>query len=180
MATLGPKTGMRTMVMPRYCFGWWPAKLVAAINLVNQIGWAMVNTIAGANILYDVGDTKLPSSVAILIVGLGALILGLFGYNVVHRYERYSWMIMLVCLCIVAGFGAKHFVNVPMGTGPDETSGILSFGTAIIGFQISWAPIAADYGVYMRETTKPWKVFVWTYCASSSRNSSSSSSGLPS
>lgn len=164
MATLGPKTGMRTMVMPRYCFGWWPAKLVAAINLVNQIGWAMVNTIAGANILYDVGDTKLPSSVAILIVGLGALILGLFGYNVVHRYERYSWMIMLVCLCIVAGFGAKHFVNVPMGTGPDETSGILSFGTAIIGFQISWAPIAADYGVYMRETTKPWKVFVWTYC----------------
>lgn len=163
MATLGPKTGLRTMTIPRYSFGWWPAKFVAAINLVSQIGWAMVNTIAGANILYDVGDTKLPSSVAILIIGLGALVIGLFGYNLVHKYERYSWIVMLVCMCIVAGFGAKHFVNVPMGTGPDETSGVLSFGTSIIGFQISWAPIAADYGVYMRETTKPWKVFAWTF-----------------
>lgn len=143
--------------------GWWPAKIIAFINLLNQIGWAMVNTIAGANILDDVGGGNLPESVAVLIIGLVALVVGLFGYKIVHKYERYSWMIMLVCLIIVAGFGAKHFVNVPMGTGPDEISGVLSFGTAIIGFQISWGPIAADYAVYMRETTKPWKVFIWTF-----------------
>jgi purine-cytosine permease-like protein len=103
----------------------------------------MVNTIAGANILYDVGNGHLPESVAVLIIGLVALIVGLFGYKIVHKYERYSWIVMLVCFCIVAGFGAKHFVNVPMGTGAAETSSVLSFGTAIIGFQISWAPIAA-------------------------------------
>jgi purine-cytosine permease-like protein len=103
----------------------------------------MVNTIAGANILYDVGDGHLPESVAVLIIGLVALIVGLFGYKIVHKYERYSWIVMLFCFCIVAGFGAKHFVNVPMGTGAAETSSVLSFGTAIIGFQISWAPIAA-------------------------------------
>lgn len=67
---------------------------------------------------------------------------------------------MLVCFIIVAGFGAKHFVNVPMGKRPDEISGVLRFGTAIIGFQISWSPIAADYAVYMRENLKPWKVFL--------------------
>lgn len=93
----------------------------------------MVNTIAGADILYDVGNGKLPSSVTILIIGLCALIVGLFGYKVVHKYERYSWMVMLVCMIIVAGFGAKHFVNVPMGTGANEISSVLSFGTAIIG-----------------------------------------------
>jgi hypothetical protein len=103
----------------------------------------MVNTIAGANILYDVGDGHLPESVAVLILGLVALIVGMFGYKVVHTYERYSWIVMLVCFCIVAGFGAKHFVNVPMGTGAAETSSVLSFGTAIIGFQISWSTIAA-------------------------------------
>ena len=116
---------------------------MAFINLLNQIGWAMVNTIAGANILYDVGDGHLPESVAVLVIGLVALIVGLFGYKIVHKYERYSWMIMLVCFCIVAGFGAKYFVNVPMGSGAAEISSVLSFGTAIIGFQISWAPIAA-------------------------------------
>ena len=163
MATLGPKLGLRTMTIPRYSFGWWPAKLIAFINLLNQIGWAMVNTIAGADILYDVGGGVLPSSVAILIIGLVALIIGLFGYKFVHRWERVSWIVMLVCFCIVAGFGAKHFVNVPMGSGPSETSGILSFGTAIIGFQISWAPIASDYAVYLRSAIKPWKIFLYTF-----------------
>jgi purine-cytosine permease-like protein len=123
----------------------------------------MVNTIAGANILDDVGDGNLPESVSVLIIGLVALVVGLFGYQVVHKYERYSWIVMLVCFCIVAGFGAKHFVNVPMGTGAAETSSVLSFGTAIIGFQISWTTIAADYAVYIRETTKPWKVCLWTW-----------------
>ncbi|KKY15545.1 putative purine-cytosine permease [Phaeomoniella chlamydospora] len=162
-ATLGPKTGLRTMCMPRYSFGWWPAKLVAFINLTNQIGWAMVNTIAGADILYDVGNTKLPLTVAVLIIGLCAWVIGLFGYQWVHRFERYFWIVILICMIILAGFGGKHFHNIPWGSGPSETSGILSFGTSIIGFQISWATIAADYGVYMRETLKPWKVFTWTF-----------------
>lgn len=162
-ATLGPQTGLRTMVIPRYSFGWWPGKLVAFINLINQIGWAMVNTIAGAAILYDVGGGNLPLSVAVLIIGLCAMVVGLFGYKYVHIYERYSWGVILICMIILCGFGAKHFVNVPMGTGPAEISSVLSFGTSIIGFQISWAPIAADYAVYMRETHKPWKVFTSAY-----------------
>jgi len=163
VATLGPKLGLRTMVCPRYSFGWWPAKFIAILNFLNQLGWAMVNTIAGANILYDVGQGKLPLSVAVLIIGLLAIFVGLIGYRFVHIYERWSWIVMTICFCVVAGFGAKHFVNVPWGSGPTETSSVLSFGTAIIGFQISWAPIAADYAVYMRETTKPWKVFWWAF-----------------
>jgi purine-cytosine permease-like protein len=116
---------------------------MAILNITISIGWAMVNTIAGANILYDVGGGSLPESVAVLILGLVALIVGAFGYELVHKYERYSWIVMLVCFCIVAGFGAKHFVYVPMGTGAAEVSSVLSFGTTIIGFQISWSTIAA-------------------------------------
>lgn len=137
MATMGPKLGLRTMVLPRYSFGWYPAKIIAFLNLTNQIGWAMVNAIAGAEILYDVGDTKLPMSVAVLIIGVVAIVVGIFGYRQVHRWERYSWIVMLVCFCVIAGFGAKHFQNVPMGSGAAEISDVLSFGTTIIGFQIS-------------------------------------------
>ena len=116
---------------------------MALLNITICIGWAMVNTIAGANILYDVGDGHLPESVAVLILGLGALIIGAFGYDLVHKYERYSWIVMLICFCVVAGFGAKHFVNVPMGSGATEISSVLSFGTTIISFQVSWSTIAA-------------------------------------
>ncbi|KAF2112235.1 putative purine-cytosine permease FCY2 [Lophiotrema nucula] len=163
IATFGPKTGLRTMVVNRYSFGWWPSKLVALLNGVNMIGWAMVNTIAGAVILYDVGQTKLPLSVAVLLIGLIAIIISITGYQWVHKYERFSWIIMAVCFCIVAGFGAKHFVNVPMGKGPSETSGILSFGTAIWAFQVSWGGLSADYAVYMREDRKSFWVFFWTF-----------------
>jgi purine-cytosine permease-like protein len=114
-------------------------------------------------VLYDVGGGTLPLAVAVLLIGLAALVIGLFGYHLVHIYERYSWIAMILSFCIVAGFGAPHFVNVPMGTGAAEISSVLSFGTTIIGFQFAWAAIAADYGVYMRETTKPWKAFAWSF-----------------
>jgi purine-cytosine permease-like protein len=58
---------------------------------------------------------------------------------------------------------AKHCVNVPMGTGASEISSVMSFGTAIWAFQVSWGGFAADFAVYMREDTKPWKVFICTY-----------------
>jgi purine-cytosine permease-like protein len=108
MATLGPKLGLRTMVIPRYSFGWYPAKLIAVLGLLNQIGWGMVNAIAGAQFLYDVGNGKLPMSIAVLVIGLLAMIIGMFGYKHVHRFERYSWMVVTFCFIIVAGFGAKH------------------------------------------------------------------------
>ena len=163
IASCGPKMGLRTMIIPRYCFGWWPAKVLVFLNILNQIGWAMVNTISGAAVLYDVGGGKLPLAVAVLLIGLAALIIGLFGYHLVHIYERYSWIAMTLCFCIVAGFGAPNFVNVPMGSGAAEISSVLSFGTTIIGFELAWAPIAADYGVYMREHIAPGKVIAWTF-----------------
>lgn len=119
-------------MVPRYSFGWLPAKFIAVLNFLNQIGWVMVNSIAGADILYDVGNGKLPMSVAVLIIGVLAIFIGLVGYRFVHYYERWSWNIISMCFCVVAGFRAKRFVNVPIGSGPSETSSILSFGTAII------------------------------------------------
>lgn len=163
IATLGPRLGLRTMIIPRYSFGWWPAKVLAILNVINQVGWGVVNCISGAAVLSDVGSHGIPMIASIIIVGIIAIVLGLFGYKVLHFYSRYSWMVMLVCFIITAGFGARHFVNVPWGSGSLEASNILSFSTSIIGFQAAWAPIAADYGVYMREETKASVIFSWAY-----------------
>lgn len=163
VATLGPKLGLRTMISPRYSFGWWPAKILVLLNIINQIGWGVVNCISGAAVLSDVRNQGIPLVACIVIVGCLAIALGLFGYKVLHFYSRYSWMVMLVCFIITAGFGARHFVNIPMGSGKVEASNILSFSTSIIGFQAAWAPIAADYGVYMNENIKPRTIFSWAY-----------------
>ncbi|KAI1616815.1 purine-cytosine permease [Exophiala viscosa] len=163
VACFGPKLGLRTMIIPRYSFGWWPAKILAILNCINQIGWAMVNAISGASVLYDVGNGKLPLTVCVLIIGLLAVVLSLFGYKVLHLYDRYSWIVILICFIILAGFGGSHFVNLPMGSGSLEASNVMSFSTSIIGFEIAWLPVAADYGVYMRDTTPDRKSFGWAY-----------------
>ncbi|KAK6064468.1 NCS1 nucleoside transporter [Seiridium cupressi] len=162
-AVLGPKLGLRTMIIPRYFFGWWPAKIFAILNIINQLGWGVVNGISGAVVLYDVGDGRMPLSVSVLVLGLVAMILGLLGYRVIHIYDKYSWPVFLVSFIIVAGFGARHFANVPMGSGALEAADVLSFSTAIIGFQAAWMPLAADYGVYMKENISGWTSFGWAY-----------------
>ena len=144
---LGPRLGLRTMTIPRYSFGWWPAKVLAFVNLIAQLGWALVNNLAGSQLLYTASDTKLPLSIAVLIVSIASFIIGLFGYRVVHIFDKYSYIVMYVCFIIVAGFGGKHFVNAPMGSGTSEAANVLTFGTAIIGYEFAWLPMSADYCV---------------------------------
>ncbi|CAI6095036.1 unnamed protein product [Clonostachys chloroleuca] len=163
VSRFGNRTGLRTMAVPRYSFGWWPTKVLAVLNIITQIGWAIVNDLSGTSILYDVGDGKLPSAVCVVIIGLIAIIVAALGYKYIHIYERYSWIFMCICFAILAGFGAKEFVNLPMGTGQTELSAVLGFGTVIFGFEISWVPIAADYNVYMEEHTSDWAVFGCAY-----------------
>ena len=160
---LGPRLGLRTMTIARYSFGWWPAKLMACINVITQLGWAIVNTLAAALVLYDVGDENLPLSVAVLILGLVSVVVGLFGYKMIHYWERVSWIIVMICLIIVAGFGGKSFVNTPWSSGTTEAANVLTFGSAIAGYQFAWLPIAADYCTYMKEDMPPWKPVMWSY-----------------
>jgi purine-cytosine permease-like protein len=68
-------------------------------------------------------------------------------------------MVILIIFCIVAGLGAKNFVNVPMGVGSSETASVLSFGGAVFGFSVAWISLTADYNVNMREDIPRWKVF---------------------
>ena len=160
---LGPKLGLRTMTIPRYSFGWWPTKVLAFVNLIAQLGWALVNNLAGSQLLYDVSDEKLPLSIAVLIVSIASFIIGLFGYRVIHIFDKYSYIVMYVCFIIVAGFGGKHFYNAPMPSGTAEAANILTFGTAIIGYEFAWLPMSADYCTYMKEDVPAWKPVTWAY-----------------
>lgn len=159
----GHRLGLRTLTVPRYSFGWYPAKILAVLNIITQIGWSIVNDLSGAEILLDVGSGKLPLAVCVLLIGLVAVVISIFGYKYIHVYEQYSWILMLICFAILAGFGAPHFLNVPMGSGSAEAASVLSFGTAIIGYEIAWVMLAADYNVYMREDKSDWEVMGYSF-----------------
>lgn len=162
-ASFGPKLGLRTMILPRYSFGWWPSKILAFLCMINMIGWGIVNAIAGAAVLSDAGRGQLSLTIAVLIICLAAIIFALLGYKVLHTWFRFTWVVMLVAFIFLAGFGGRFFLVLPMPSGPVEASNVLSFGTTIVGYQVAWLLKAADFGVYMREDISPWVTSGWTF-----------------
>lgn len=151
------------MTVPRYSFGWWPTKILGILNVITQIGWAIVNDLAGADILYDTGSGKLPSAVCVILIGLVAIVIALFGYKYIHAFEKYAWLVTFTCFIILAGFGGKHFVNVPMQTGEVAARSVLSFGTVIIGYEVAWVLVAGDYNVFMKHDSSNTATIGWAY-----------------
>lgn len=123
----------------------------------------MVNSIVGGQVITELSNGKCPLVVGVILIAIISLIIALLGYRFVHHFERFSWMVMIILFCIVAGLGAKHFVNTPMGSGPPEAASVLSFGGAVFGFSVAWISLTADYNVNMSVDIPRWKVFFWTY-----------------
>lgn len=163
MATFGPKLGLRQMTSTRYSWGFYGAKIVALLNCIACVGWSTINTIAGAQVLSVVADERISAAVGVVIIALCTLVLGFFGYKVVHVYERWSWIPTAITFIILLGVSAKHLVNTPMPVGQAEAASVLSFGGAIFGFAAGWVSLASDYNVYMSSEAKPRHVFGWTY-----------------
>ena len=137
--------------------------LLAFANVIACMGWSMVNSIVGGQVIEELSGGKCPLVVGVILIAVFSLVIALLGYKFVHYFERVSWMVIIVMFCIVAGLGAKHFYNAPMGSGSAESASVLSFGGAVFGFSVAWISLTADYNVNMKADIPRWKVFFWTY-----------------
>jgi len=163
-ATLGPKLGLRQMVISRFSFGWWGAVVLSFLNIITQVGFSVIAVILGGQTLVYVSDNKLPLTVAIIIVSVVTLFICFFGYDLVHKWERYAWILIAIIMCILYGTGHEYYSWTPASaTGATYAGSVLSFGGVIFGSVIGWAPIAADYNVMLPEDTSSWKVFWLTF-----------------
>ncbi|KAK0734351.1 purine-cytosine permease [Lasiosphaeria miniovina] len=172
-STFGPKFGLRQMVLSRFFFGFHGVKLirpltyspVAFFNIVACIGWSSVNVIVGAQ-LFKTINPNMPGWAGILLIALSTFVISLFGYKVVHAYERWSWIPSFIIFMVALGTFAHsgRFDNLlPMNTGPAETSAVLSFAATVYGFATGWCPYAADYTVYQPVTRSRTSAFLWTF-----------------
>ncbi|GJJ68511.1 hypothetical protein EMPS_00857 [Entomortierella parvispora] len=163
-ATLGPKLGLRQMVISRFSFGWWGAVVLSFLNIITQIGFSIIAVILGGQTLVYVCGSKLPLTVAIIIVSVVTLLICFFGYDLVHKWERYAWILIACIMCVLYGTGHEYFSWTPSTSSGSTLAGsVLSFGGVVFGSVIGWAPIAADYNVMLPEDTSSWKVFWLTF-----------------
>jgi purine-cytosine permease-like protein len=80
-SSMGPRFGLRQMVLSRFWFGWYGVKLIAVFNILACIGWSSVNCIVGAQLIHAVNN-DVPGFAGILIIAICTFFVCLFGYKV--------------------------------------------------------------------------------------------------
>lgn len=163
-STFGPRFGLRQMVLSRFFFGYYGVKIIAVFNILACVGWSAVNVIVGAQ-LFNAVNGNMPGWAGIIVIAAATFLITLFGYKIVHTYERYSWIPCFIIFLIVLGEFAKSgdFIKIPMGVGISEAGSALSFAASVFGFATGWTSYAADYTVYQPVDRSRKSIFLWTF-----------------
>lgn len=146
-ATFGAPTGLRQISVSRYSFGWWPNKIVALLNTVQQIGWSAVGCITGGIALNAVADGGVSVALGIVIIAVCSLAISFVGIRAILKYEEYAWLVFLVVFIIVyseTGYWTDN-VTPSKWSGADLSGTCLSLFAIVYGSSASWATVASDY-----------------------------------
>lgn len=165
IATFGPRSGLRTLSFSRYIMGWHPAKLTVLLNIVDNLGYSMINCVIAGQMLSAVSSgSNLSVVIGIVIVSIITLVVSTFGYQVFHYYERYAWVPQLVALCILAGVAGPDFniASTSQGTSATIAGNRLSFFSLCFAAAIAYCGCSGTFFVYYPESTAGWKVFLPT------------------
>ncbi|KAL5480473.1 hypothetical protein ACEPAI_1743 [Sanghuangporus weigelae] len=168
IATLGPKTGMRTMIITRFSSGYFGCTIYSILNILTQLGFSTTCVILGGQTLASINPGSLPLVVGIIIVAICSLVPCFVGYELVHIYERHAWMVITIIMLMLYGLGGKAGFDINAqkaneDRGTDLAADILSFGGIVFGSFTGWAPIAADYNCRLPATISSTKVFILTF-----------------
>ena len=154
-AAMGPRLGMPQLPMGRASFGYFGNVLPAFLSLLVYIGYYTVGTVLGAKSLADLFHT--PYSPTAIVVGALSVVIGIFGYRMLHIFGKWVTNFSIVLLTVVSIVAIAH------GGGPGVHAAVSGHDwwlawlvqfTAVFGYTASWAPYASDYSRYLPEDTK--------------------------
>ncbi|PYH84830.1 hypothetical protein BO82DRAFT_303643 [Aspergillus uvarum CBS 121591] len=162
MATFGPQSGNRTMVVARYFMGYYPSKIACLLNIIIMLGYGMIDCLVGGQILAAVADGKMTVVVGIIIVAIITWLVVVFGMKPFHAYERWAWAPQLVAMFVLVGCAGPKFDTSLVSSGNTATLSAdrLTFFSLCLSSSVAWAPAGADFFVYFPPTTSKWKTFV--------------------
>lgn len=98
----------------------------------------MTAVILGGQTLASINPGTLPLVVGIIIVSICSLIPCFVGYNLVHQYERFAWIVIVIVMLFLWGLGGHAGFDInaqkPLeDTGRNLSADILSFGGIVFG-----------------------------------------------
>lgn len=82
----------------------------------------------------------------------------------IHTYEKYSWIVAFVLICVLIGQAAPHVDSALAGgdSGLSLAGQFLSYFAVCFSSASGWCSMASDYYCNYPANTKSWKVFMLT------------------
>ena len=160
----GPGTGLRQVSISRYSMGWWPAKVIAFLNVIEQLGWSSVGCITGGLALSAVSDGNISLILGVVIIAVVGLCFSFFGLRAVLKYDQWAWLVFFIIFMIMYGEVAHFADNVTPSAfaGADLSGTLLTLFAIIYGSSASWCSICSDFYVEYPVNTSKTKIFLLT------------------
>ncbi len=167
LGTFGPRYGVPQMVASRLAFGRLGNTAPAALSFLAGIGWFAINTVFGAYALQTIAGIGYLLALAIML--LLQIALAVYGYNLIHAFERAS------VLLLAAGFVLLGAVTIARAhwNAPFDSHAPFAFGGAAAGFiyatalafsyATGWVPCASDYSRYLPRASNPRAVWFYAF-----------------
>lgn len=169
----GTQTGLRQQIQSRYSFGYvllqvpllspwvivplcaltrcerslYLATIPVLLNAATVTGFCLISAIISGQSISTLNPDHVSVNVGIVITCLVSFGASLLGYKALHFWERWTWIPNLISILVAVGCGGKYLhlqSEVPPATAPQ----ILSFGSLIAGYFITYGGTVSDYSVY--------------------------------
>ena len=165
----GPKLGLPQMVQSRPQFGYIGALLVWLFAFLQYAGFNVFNTaLAGESMGSAVHTPASFNVVWMIIITVVGAVIALFGYDLIHRMERYLVYLTVAVMALVTISALVH-LPIPADAFSLSHFSPLAFFAQLgvaAGYQISWAIYVSDYSRYLPADTSTSTTFRWTFWGS--------------
>ena len=159
-AIQGPRLGVPQMIQSRGQFGFYGAVLVFAASIVLDFGFLAAQLVIQADAMnLLIGSVSIPAWIAILTVPV--VVLTIYGYDWIHRFQRWMTAILGITFAIVfvEAINRGGPAGAAAGTHPPSFAVFMGATGLFVIAMVSWAPYVSDYSRYLPETVSKAKTF---------------------
>jgi nucleobase:cation symporter-1, NCS1 family len=159
-AIQGPKLGVPQMIQSRGQFGFYGAVLVFAASIALDFGFLAAQLVIQAEAMHLlVSSVSIPVWIAVLTVPV--IVLTVYGYDWIHRWQRWMTVVLTITFVIVFIQALDHGTPTGAAAGTGAPSFALFMGGTglwVIGM-VSWAPYVSDYSRYLPASVNSVRTF---------------------
>jgi purine-cytosine permease-like protein len=162
----GPLVGVPQMIQSRAQFGRYGSLLVVGFTTVIYLGFFVSNIILAGKTLHTAAP-MVPEAIGTVLGAVLATLIGVIGYNFIHRFNKVGAWFMGIALLIGMALIAPGIDAQVLARGHFELSNWFAmFGLCAV-WQISFAPYTSDYSRYLPKSTGFARTFAFTYFGTS-------------